>query len=33
LYYEGNPYFEFKKQVFDKIWFKEQHSGYDVIKI
>jgi hypothetical protein len=33
LYYDGNPYFEFKKQVFDKIWFKEQHSGYDVIKI
>jgi hypothetical protein len=33
LYYDGNPYFEFKKQVFDKIWFKEQYSGYDVIKI
>lgn len=32
LYYEGNPYFEFKKQVFDKIWFKEHKSGYDVLK-
>jgi hypothetical protein len=32
LYYDGNPYFEFKKQVFDKIWFKEHHSGYDVLK-
>jgi hypothetical protein len=32
LYYDGNPYFEFKKQVFDKIWFKEYHSGYDVLK-
>jgi hypothetical protein len=32
LYYEGNPYFEFKKQVFDKIWFKEHHSEYDVLK-
>jgi hypothetical protein len=33
LYYNGNPYFEFKKQVFDKIWFKEHYSSYDVIKI
>jgi hypothetical protein len=32
LYYEGNPYFEFKKQVADKIWFKEHQSGYDILK-
>ena len=32
LYVEGNPYFEFKKQVFNTIWFKEHHSGYDVLK-
>jgi hypothetical protein len=32
LYYEGNPYFEFKKQAFDKIWFKEHYSGYDILK-
>ena len=32
LYFDGNPYFEFKKQVFDKIWFKERASGYDAIK-
>ena len=32
LYYDGNPYFEFKKEVFNKIWFKEHHSGYDILK-
>lgn len=32
LYVEGNPYFEHKKQVYDKIWFKKYHSGYDIIK-
>lgn len=32
LYFNGNPYYEFKKQVFDKIWFKEHFSGYNVIK-
>jgi len=32
LYYEGNPYYEFKKQVFNTIWFQEHHSGYDVLK-
>lgn len=32
LYYEGNPYYEFKKQVFNTIWFKEHHSGYDILK-
>jgi hypothetical protein len=32
LYVEGNPYFEFKKQVFNTIWFKEHHSGYDVLR-
>ena len=32
LYVEGNPYFEFKKEVFNKIWFKEHHSGYDILK-
>lgn len=32
LYFEGNPYFEFKKQVFDKIWFREHKSGYDILK-
>jgi hypothetical protein len=32
LYVEGNPYFEFKKQVFNTIWFKEHFSGYDVLK-
>jgi hypothetical protein len=25
LYYDGNPYFEFKKQVYDKIWFREHN--------
>jgi len=33
LYREGNPYYEFKKQVFDKIWFKKQHSEYDILKL
>jgi hypothetical protein len=32
LYYEGNEYFEFKKQVFDKIWFIEKHCNYKIIK-
>ena len=32
LYRDGNPYFEYKKQVFDKIWFKEQFSNYQKIK-
>ena len=32
LYIEGNPYFEYKKQVYDKIWFKKYHSDYDIIK-
>jgi hypothetical protein len=32
LYVEGNPYFEFKKQVFNTIWFKEHYSGYDVLR-
>ena len=32
LYYEGNEYFEWKKQVFDKIWFTEKHSNYKIIK-
>lgn len=32
LYYEGNEYFEWKKQVFDKIWFVEKHSNYKIIK-
>lgn len=32
LYFNGNPYYEFKKQVFDKIWFKEHFSEYNVIK-
>jgi hypothetical protein len=32
LYYDGNPYFEFKKEVLNKIWFKEHHSGYDILK-
>jgi hypothetical protein len=32
LYYHGNPYFEFKKQVYDKIWFKAYYSKYDIIK-
>jgi len=32
LYRDGNPYFEYKKQVFDKIWFKEQFSNYKKIK-
>lgn len=32
LYVDGNPYYEFKKQVFDKIWFKKHHSGYDRLK-
>ena len=32
LYYEGNEYFEFKKQVYDKIWFIEKHSNYKIIK-
>lgn len=32
LYVDGNPYFEFKKQVFNTIWFKKYYSGYDVLK-
>jgi hypothetical protein len=32
LYFEGNPYFDFKKQVYDKIWFKEQYCEFDVLK-
>ena len=32
LYYDGNEYFEWKKQVFDKIWFVEKHSNYKIIK-
>jgi hypothetical protein len=32
LYYDGNEYFEWKKQVFDKIWFTEKHSNYKIIK-
>jgi hypothetical protein len=32
LYYEGNEYFEFKKQVFDKIWFVEKQANYKIIK-
>ncbi len=32
LYVDGNPYYEYKKQVFDKIWFKKYHSGYDKLK-
>jgi hypothetical protein len=32
LYFDGNLYFEFKKQVFDKIWFREHKSGYDLLK-
>lgn len=32
LYYEGNEYFEWKKQVFDKIWFVEKHGNYKILK-
>jgi hypothetical protein len=32
LYFDGNPYFEFKKQVYDKIWFTEHYSDFDVLK-
>lgn len=32
LYYEGNEYFEWKKQVFDKIWFVEKKCNYKIIK-
>jgi|LakMenE18May11ns_1017448.scaffolds.fasta_scaffold9953054_7 hypothetical protein len=32
LYYEGNEYFEWKKQVFDKIWFVEKYCNYKIIK-
>lgn len=28
LYVEGNEYFEYKKQVYDKIFFQEKHSNY-----
>lgn len=32
LYYEGNEYFEWKKQVYDKIWFTEKQCNYKIIK-
>jgi hypothetical protein len=32
LYYDGNEYFEWKKQIFDKIWFVEKHSNYKIVK-
>lgn len=32
LYREGNPYYEFKKQVFDKIWFERKNSSFTKIK-
>jgi hypothetical protein len=28
LYVEGNEYFEYKKQVYDKIFFEEKQSNY-----
>ena len=31
LYYEGNEYFEWKKQIFDKIWFTEKQSNFKII--
>jgi hypothetical protein len=31
LYVEGNEYFEYKKQVFDKIFFEEKKSNYTKI--
>jgi hypothetical protein len=31
LYVDGNEYFEYKKEVFDKIFFQEKYSGYDKI--
>jgi hypothetical protein len=31
LYVEGNEYFEYKKQVYDKIFFQEKHSNYTKI--
>jgi hypothetical protein len=31
LYVEGNEYFEYKKQVYDKIFFEEKHSNYTKI--
>jgi len=31
LYVEGNEYFEYKKQVYDKIFFQEKHSNHTKI--
>ncbi len=32
LYIEGHEYYEWKKQVYNTIWFKEQHSDFKKIK-
>ena len=32
LYYDGNPYFEFKKEVYNKIWFVPHNAGYETLK-